>query len=103
MKKSELRQLIREEIKEVFHNNLSRGERKIGHYTSKRGGTYDKFKDDENYIFIKVNGNSITLEGDGEVKTSEEVQKEIDGAKTQSPNKYQTMSNKDFKSMMGRL
>ena len=59
----------------------SRRSRQIGSYRAKNGKMYPKFRDDENYIAIKVGPevyDLITIEGDGEKKTPEEVQKEID-------------------------
>jgi hypothetical protein len=59
----------------------SRRSKKIGSYRAKNGKVYPKFRDDENYISIKVGPEEydlVTIEGDGERKTPEQVQKEID-------------------------
>jgi len=56
----------------------------IGTYRAKNGKTYKKWKDDENYISIQVNGEYITIEGDGETKTQDEVMKEIEDALKES-------------------
>jgi hypothetical protein len=61
---------------------------------------YDLYRDDENYEYIKVNYQNITVKGDGETKSKDEVQKEVDAAKKEKPNKFQTMSNAEFKNHM---
>lgn len=56
----------------------------VGTYRAKNGKTYKKWKDDENYISIEVNGTYVTIEGDGEKKTDAEVMKEIEDALKES-------------------
>jgi hypothetical protein len=72
----------------------------VGTYRAKGGKTYKKFKDDENYISIQVNGTYITIEGDGEKKSDDEIAKEIEDALSTKPNKYQQMSDAEWKRHM---
>jgi len=58
--------------------------RYVGTYRAKNGKIYKKWKDDENYIAIEVNGTYVTIEGDGEKKTDDEVMKEIEDALKES-------------------
>jgi hypothetical protein len=112
MKRSVLKQIIKEEVQEAFRSYKKynggnwtgkmkdgRG-RIIGKYRSLNGTMYDLYRDDENYEYIKVNYTSITVKGDGETKSKEEVQKEIDEAKAQKPNEFQRMSDAEFRSYM---
>ena len=76
----------------------------VGTYRAKDGNTYKKFKDDENYISIQIGSTYVTIEGDGEVKTQDEVMKEILAAKEENKanrnNPLYNMSNSDFKKHM---
>ena len=72
----------------------------VGTYRDKAGNMHSKFRDDENYIFIKVNHESITIEGDGQKKSQDEIYKEIEEAKAAKPNKYQMMSDAEFRKHM---
>lgn len=58
--------------------------RYVGTYRAKNGKIYKKWKDDENYIAIEVNGTYVTIEGDGETKSQDEVMKEIEDALKES-------------------
>ena len=89
--------------------NESRRARKIGSYRAKNGKTYTKYIDDENYISIKVGPEEwhwVTIEGDGEVKTSDEVQKEIDktlGVKRNIKESAENYLELEFKNHLANL
>jgi len=72
----------------------------IGTYRDIKGNIHKKYQDDENYVFIRVNYIDITIQGDGEIKSQEDVYKEIEEAKVTKPNKYQMMNDKEFKQYM---
>lgn len=74
--------------------------RYIGTYRDIKGTIHKKFKDDENYVFININSQPITIQGDGETKSPEEVYKEIEEARALKLDPIQRMSNAEFKRYM---
>ncbi len=78
--------------------------RYVGTYRAKDGNTYKKWKDDENYISIQIGSTYVTIEGDGEIKSADEVMKEIIAAKEEAKaNRFdpiRSMSNAEFKKHM---
>ena len=54
--------------------------RNVGTYRSKSGATFTKWKDDENYTSIQVNGYYITIDlnGEGDNPSQQEIQDQID-------------------------
>ena len=76
----------------------------VGTYRAKDGNTYKKWKDDENYISIQIGSTYVTIEGDGEIKSADEVMKEIIAAKEEAKaNRFdpiRSMSNAEFKKHM---
>jgi hypothetical protein len=76
----------------------------VGTYRAKDGNTYKKWKDDENYISIQIGDTYVTIEGDGETKSQDEIMKEIQAAKDDIKanrfNPIRNMSNADFKKHM---
>jgi hypothetical protein len=87
-------------MKHLRKFNEARRSYSVGTYRDKAGNTYPKFKDDENYIYINVNYVPITIEGDGQKKSQDEIYKEIEEAKATKPNKYQMMSDAEFRKHM---
>ena len=60
---------------------------KVGTYRSKDGQTFTKYRDDENYTSIMVNGYYITIDlnGEGENPSQEKIQDEINKLKKIAP------------------
>ena len=99
MNKKELKQLIREELESVIGEG--RSPRAIGKYNSMGGGSYWKFKDDENYTSIKVNGQYITIDFNGEQEnpSRKEIQDKIDAIRNQPP----PMDDNEFRRKMMKI
>ena len=94
MKKSELKQLIKEEIAKAL--NERRGTY-IGKYRSPRGSITNKYRDDEGNEYILVNGIPIDVtDGDGNPRSPEDITTDVKSA-TQQP------SYSDYKRSMGKL
>jgi len=91
MKKSELRQIIKEEIKSVLNENR-------GIATGGRFQGYPLFKDDEGNTYFRVNGQIVNTIIDGESVPMNKIQADMADARKQQPdNEFRGMSMQQIK------
>ena len=91
MKKSELRQIIKEEIKSILNENR-------GIATGGRFQGYPLFKDDEGNTYFRVNGQIVNTIIDGESVPMDEILADMADARKQQPdNEFRGMSMQQIK------
>ena len=91
MKKSQLRQIIKEEIKSILNENR-------GIATGGRFQGYPLFKDDEGNTYFRVNGQIVNTIIDGESVPMDEILADMADARKQQPdNEFRGMSMQQIK------
>ena len=91
MKKSELKQIIKEEIKSVLNENR-------GIATGGRFQGYPLFKDDEGNTYFRVNGQIVNTVINGESVSMDKILSDMKDARNQKPDdKFRGMSMQQIK------
>ncbi len=91
MKKSQLRQIIKEEIKSILNENREMA-------TGGKFQGYRLFKDDEGNTYFKINGQIINTVIDGGSVPMDKIQADMTDARKQQPdNEFRGMSPQQIK------